>query len=145
MKNLLRGLALALVVSAFAPSAHAQYMAGNLNAYEAQSHARWVATHNAFYGPMGPARAELHEARVTVDRSVHQFKQMIGNPDLQYYSRFDRRPVGLLGPTPAVGMPMGGMAAPVIQPAPVMGGAAMNQTGGARYPTRFNPSSRLFW
>lgn len=150
MKNLMR-VALALAIIALVPSfARAQFMPGNLAAYEQQSHARWLAQRTVFYGPMGPVRATLHNARNAVDNTIHTIKQMTGNPDLQHYTRFDRRPVGLLGPRPGMGVGMGygmgmGYQQPVIVNQPVYGGAQLNAVGGARTPTRYNPSSRLFW
>lgn len=154
MKKLMWRVGLALAFGALLPvAARAQFIPGNLGAYEQQSHARWMAQRTVFYGPMGPVRGALHQAKAAVDGTVHTLKQMTGNPDLQYYTRWDRKKLGILGPYPGqgYGYGMGGMGAgmgyqaPVVMPAPVYGGAAMNQTGGARYPTRLNPASRLFW
>lgn len=149
MKTHLRVAVSLLVAFWMAGAAHAQYGV-NPRMYEAQSHARWMMQRQAFYGPMGPARAALHQARVVADEAVHTVKQLTGNPDLQHYTRWDRRKLGVLGPYPGggFGYGMGGVGMgvqPIVQQAPVYGGAALNNGGGARYPTRLNPGSRLFW
>lgn len=150
MKNLMWRVCLALVFGALLPvAASAQFAPGNLAAYEQQSHMRWMAQRTVFYGPMGPARGALHQAKAAVDGTVHAVKQLTGNPDLQYYTRWDRKKLGILGPYPgqtgAYGYGMGYQQSPVMQSQPVYGGAQMNQTGGARYPTTLRTGSRLFW
>lgn len=152
MKNLWIGAAFALSIAVFAPAAaRAQYGAhAQLHNYERQSHGRWMAEREVFYGQMGPVRRTLHEARVAVDNVKHQVNHLVGNPDLQHYTRWDRRPLGMFGPHSSGAMYGGGMVqpgfgAPVVRQMPVYGGPAMNQTGGARYPTRWNANSRLFW
>ena len=150
MKKMMWRVTLALVFGALLPAgARAQFIPGNLGMYEQQSHARWLAQRTVFYGPMGPARAALHQAKAALDTTVHDVKQMTGNPDLQYYTRWDRKKLGILGPYPnqvggAMGMGMG-YQQPIIVQQPVYGGAALNGVGGARTPTRYNPTSRLFW
>lgn len=152
MKNLFVGAAFAVAIAFLAPTqARAQYGAhAQMRAYEQQSHARWMAEREVFYGPMGPVRRTLHNARVAVDEAKHTLNNVVGNPDFQHYTRFDRRKLGILGPYPS-GAAYGGVGvqpgfgAPVVRPAPILGGPAMNQTGGSRYPTRWNPNSRLFW
>lgn len=146
MKNTLRSLALALVVAALAPAvARAQYTVGNLRGYEQLSEQRWMMQRSMYYGPMGPTRAAIHQARDEVDETVHKVKQLTGDPDIGFYSRYDRRKLGLLGPYPT---PVGGgaaYAAPVVMQQPVMGGAALNQTGGARFPAHYNAVNHLHW
>ena len=145
MKNhLFLGIALAL--AALAPAAaRAQYVNGNLQAYEAASENRWMAQRAAYYGPMGPARQELHNLRDDVDTAVHRVKQLTGNPDLGYYTRYDTRKLGILGPYPTAIAGSASAVAPVMVSQPVYGGAALNQTGGARFPTRLNPTTHLHW
>lgn len=154
MKNFWIGAALAVAVALFTPTeARAQYGAHQaMHGYERQSHARWMAEREMYYGEMGPVRRTLHNARVAVDEAKHQLNHLVGNPDFQHYSRWDRRPLGAFGPYPSGaayggvgGFVQPGFGAPVVRPAPVIGGPMLNQTGGSRYPTRWNPGSRLFW
>jgi hypothetical protein len=141
----------------------------NMHGYEAGSHARWHAERGIYYGETGPIRGALHQARHAVEGVKHSLNHLVGNPDFQHYTRWDRRPLGLFGPYPSggymagypggyqggyggypggcpgVGMPPMYGGGVVMPPAPVYGGPAMNQTGGARYPTTYNPGTGLFW
>lgn len=141
--------------------------------YEAQSHGRWMAERQMFYGPMGTARKTVHDARRVVDEVVHVAKRVTGNPDFQHYSRYDRRSLGLLGPSPSAAMGGGfgygggyggaygggyggayggaygggyGMGGMPYATTPVVGfGGNVNGGGGATVPTRRLPGSNLNW
>ena len=145
MRTLFAIIGVLAILGAALP-AQAQFASSNLWTYEAQSHARWKAERQAVYGPNGPVREGLHKARCTVDRVVHEVKMAVGNPDLQYYDRWDRRRLGAFGPYPSTAYQGGMMAPGALSPVtPVYGGAQLNRTGGARTPTRWNPATRNFW
>lgn len=156
-----------IATMAVCPPAQAQYFGdphGNAHMYERGSHARWHMERDMMLGPMGSVRRALHGVRHVVDGVTHELRHLGGGFDPGYYDRWDRRSLGLgvprpmpYGGMPYGGMPCGGMPGggyvapgygmPVVNPMgmPMMGVPSIQMTGGARYPTTWDPRSRLFW
>lgn len=90
--------ALALILEVAPRSACAQGY-GDLATYERWSHRQWHQNYQATNGEMGPIRKTLHRVRNGFESFEHGVKQFMGDPDVGYYYRHDRRRIGMFGAT----------------------------------------------
>lgn len=125
---------------------------GALGQYERYSHDRWHQNHRRMHGEMGPIRKFLHRARNAYDTFDHGVRQFVGDPNVPYYTRHDRRGVGLMGPPSGMmnqangyNMGYGGMNQGTMN-----SGAATDNPESLRFlnrraPVQRDPRSGLYW